>query len=306
MDLARGRNINFYESFFAGLLHGSLPRDPERNPYHFQGRPHPYFAAREGLPHKRSDFEHPTPFGGLGHSTSSSYRGLFDRERSSPPHLEAIFPRRNSERTLTDIEKTNHLMQRDRSMLNLSSEREIHHESERHRRSSFMDRDKTAYFQPMKLDAGLCRSSLTSHGILGCETTRKPSPRRAVSPLTSPLVSAQKPHFRGNELFDRFRPDSLEHHGLYGSDSRILGNESRLFGSESRLFGSESRILGGGEPRLFGSDKRLAAPEGRLFGADSRKSMLPFGHNTPLGSSASHSGVLGSLGRMSSKFTSSS
>eukprot|EP00794_Sanderia_malayensis_P014129 gene14129-15607_t len=302
----------------SGLMHGAFPRESDRHSsYHLQGRPHPYFPVREGLGHKRPEFEHlSSSFSGLGHSAGSSYRGLFGGERSSPPHLEAIFPRRNSELALADMEKTNRLLHHEnRAMLNLSSaERDLHHESERHRRSSFMDRDKTAYFQPVKLDAPLCRSSLASHVMLGCDIgTRKPSPRRVVSPLASPLVgsSAQKAHFRSSDIFDRFHPDALEHRGLYGNESRLVAGESRLLGSESRLFAAESRLMGSGpEPRFFGgADKRISSHESRLFGVgDARKGLLPFaGHNTPLSSSGSHAaGILSNLGRMSSKFTSSS
>ncbi len=238
---------------------------------------------------------------------------MFDRERSSPPHLESMFSRRSSDRSLSELEKTNRLIHHDRNMLNLSSERETHRESERHHRSSFMDRDKTAYFQPVKLDAPSCRSSIASHNMIASELARKPSPRRVVSPLSSSLAAAPKPHFRGSELFERFNPEPLEHRGLFGNESRLLGAESRLHGPESRLFASESRLFGpdsrlllGSDSRLFGSDKRIPTAESRLFGPDSRKSLLPFGHNTPLSSSVSHPGVLGSLGRMGSKFTSSS
>lgn len=289
-----------------GVLHGAFARDAERHPFHLQGRHHPYFVGRDTLApgHKRPDVEPPFSYGNLNTQDRHAYRGIFDRERRSPPHLEAMFTRRGNERTMSELEKSNRLLHHDRSMLNLSSERETHRETERHRHSSFLNRDKTAYFQPVKLDAQPHRSS---HGLCPTDLAGKPSPRRGViSPLASPLVAAQKPHMMGNELFDRFHPDHMERRGLFGNEPRLLGAEGRLFNPDSRLFGAESRLLGSSEPRLFGSDKRMPTAESRFFGADSRKNVLPFGHNAALNSSVSHAGVLGSLGRMSSKFTSSS
>ena len=316
-------NLLYFSIFMchiAGGLHrGSFPREPER--HSFQSRHHPYFPARDNLGsiQKRSDFEPPFSFDALNHPIGSSYRGMFDRERSSPPHLESMYHRRGSERSVTEIEKPNRLLQHERGIMNMSIDRETHHESERHRHASFLNRDKSAYFQPVKVDSHPTHP-LSNHSLCPTDLTRKPSPRR-LSPLTSSISAAQKPHIRPSELFERFHSDHMEHRRYFSAESRFLGAESRLFGAESRMFGtesrlfsSESRLLGTSDSRLFGGDKRLPTAESRLLGpSDVRKSLLPFGHETPSAShlagshlSGSHSGVLNNLGRLSSKYTASS
>lgn len=283
------------------MLRGSFARDSERHQFHVQGRHNPYYHPRDGLPNKRAEFEPPFPFEGLNHPIGGSYHGLFERDRSSPPHLESMYHRRGGERPAPDIDKQSRLLHHDRGILNLSIDRETHHESERHRHTSFLNRDKSSYFQPVKVDTQPCRS-LTSHGICASnDLTRKPSPRR-LSPLSSSLVS-QKPHIRGSELFERFHQDQFDHRRYFGPESRLLSGEGRLFEQESRMFSSDNRLLGPPEPRLFGADKRHQGGDSRMLGADGRKGLLPFGHDTP---SASYAGVLSNLGRMSSKYTSSS
>ena len=294
--------LMFEFSFFsAGLLRGSLPRDSERHPFHLQGRHNPYYHPRDNLPSNRSDFEPPFPYEGLSHAIGNSYHGLFERDRSSPPHLESMYHRRGSERTVSDIDKPSRLLHHDRGILNMSIDRESHHESERHRHTSFLNREKSSYFQPVKVDTQSYRS-LTSHGICATnDMTRKPSPRR-LSPLSSSFPS-QKSHVRGNELFDRLHQDHLDHRRYFGGDSRLLSSDSRLFGQGGRLFSSENRLLGAPDTRLFDADKRLQSGDSRILGPDTGKGLLPFGHDTP---SVSHSVVLSSMGRMSSKYSSSS
>jgi len=282
-----------------GYLRGSLSHESERHPFHLHSRHNPYYHPRDSLLSKRSDYEPPFPYESLSHAPGSSYHGLLERDRSSPPHLESIY-RRGSDRPPSDIEKHSRLLHHDRGMLNMSIDRETHHESERHRHTSFMNRDKSAYFQPVKVDAQSCLS-LPSHGICATnDLTRKPSPRR-LSPLSSSFAT-QKSHLRG-ELYDRFRQDHLDHRRYYGADSRLLGGENRLFGQESRLFSSDGRLLGAPETRLFDTDKRLPNDDGRILGPDARKGLLPFGHDA---SSVSHSVVVNNFGRIPSKFTSSS
>eukprot|EP00795_Rhopilema_esculentum_P015565 gene15565-6830_t len=285
-----------------GLIRGSFSGESERHPFHHQGRHLPYFHGRDGLAssHKRPEFEPPFTYDGLSHPLGRAYHSLFDRDRSSPPHLESMYHRRAGERGVTDIEKPTRLLHHDRSILNMTVDRETHHEAERHRHTSFLNRDKSSYFQPVKVDTQSCRS-LTSHSMCASDLTRKISPRR-LSPLGSSLTS-QKPHLRGTELFDRFHPDHMDHRRFFGTESRLIGGESRIFGQESRLFSTDNRLMGTSEPRLFGPDKRLPTGESRLLGTDARKGLLPFGHEPPVGS---HAGILGNLGRMSSKYTSSS
>ena len=218
---------------------------------------------------------------------------MFERDRSSPPHLESMYHRRGSERASSDIDKQSRFLHHDRGILNMSIDRETHHESERHRHTSFLNRDKSSYFQPVQVDTQSFRS-LASRGICATnDLTRKPSPRR-LSPLSSSFAS-QKTHIRGSEFFDRLHQDHIDHRRYFGGDSRLLSGDSRLFGQESHLFSSETR--------LFDADKRHPSGDSRILGPDARKGLLPFGHDT---SSASHSVVLNSMGRMSLKYTSSS
>ena len=285
----------------AGLLRGPLPRESERHPFHLQGRHNPYYHPRDNLPSKRPDFEPPFPYDGINHTIGSSYHGLFERDRSSPPHLESMYHRRGSERASSDMDKQSRMLHHDRGILNMSIDRETHHESERHRHTSFLNRDKSSYFQPVQVDTQSCRS-LASRGICATnDLTRKPSPRR-LSPLSSSFAS-QKTHIRGSDFFDRFHQDHMDHRRYFGGDSRLLSGDSRLFSQESRLFSSENRLLGAPETRMFDADKRHPSGDSRILGPDTRKGLLPFGHDT---SSASHSVVLNSMGRMSSKYTSSS
>ena len=279
--------------FLAGLLRGSLARESERHPFHLQGRHNPYYHARDSLPSKRSDFEPPFPYESINHPIGSKFHGLFERDRSSPPHLESVYHRRGSERAVPDIDKQSRLLHHDRGILNMTIDRETHHESERHRHTSLLNRDQPPYFQPVKVESQPCHS-LSSHGICAAnDLTRKPSPRR-LSPLSSSFAS-QKPHIRGSDVFGRFHEDHLDHRRFFGAEPRLLSGESRLFGQESRLFSSDTR--------LFTADKRHSSGDNRLLGPDARKSLLPFGHDAP---SASHAGVLSNIGRMSSKYTSSS
>ena len=118
----------------------------------------------------------PRLFGHLGHPFGSSFRERLVPDRASPPRLDDRLSRQVMDKRDLDFGKPDSFLRPSMSSL-LSSTREL--ERQRHA-SSFLDRDKTAYFRPMTFDSHTRdRSSMLRPNYVDLT---KDSPSRQMSP----------------------------------------------------------------------------------------------------------------------------